>query len=237
MMRRDGFWFDGGSSLEYQVWITGAQTERTPRRDVTAKVVPGRNGALLLDNGRWENVEVVYRCAILRDFTLHYGRLMGFLGSRKGYFRLADTMRQGQYRMAAFRGAVQPENTPFNRAGEFELVFDCDPRRFLSSGDNPVMLTAPVALFHPTDFPAQPVITVRGSGAGVLTVGGKTVEILTLEDEITIDCEQMDAHRQGESRNSDIYAPEFPELLPGRNEIAWDGGISSVEVVPRWWTL
>ena len=30
---------------------------------------------------------------------------------------------------------------------------------------------------------------------------------------------------------------EFPKLVPGSNTISFSGGITSVEIIPRWWTI
>lgn len=231
------FWFNGRCSREFGIIATGSGTYNAPKRDLTFQAIPGRNGDLILDNQRFKNITVTYPVFIHQGFARNAEMARAWLLGAQGYCPLWDGYNPDTFRLAVFAGPVDFDVKLMNRIGEAKLAFVCKPQRFLRSGTAPKTFSAPEYLYNPTDFPARPVITVRGSGAGVLTVGGKTVEILALEDEITIDCEQMEAHRQGESRNSDIYAPEFPELLPGRNEIAWDGGISSVEIVPRWWTL
>jgi phage-related protein len=41
-----------------------------------------------------------------------------------------------------------------------------------------------------------------------------------------------------ENRNSTITLNNgFPKLVPGENNISFSGGITSVEVIPKWWTL
>ena len=40
-----------------------------------------------------------------------------------------------------------------------------------------------------------------------------------------------------ELKNDMVTGEGFPELLPGNNNISFDGGITSVEIIPRWWTL
>ena len=37
--------------------------------------------------------------------------------------------------------------------------------------------------------------------------------------------------------NETILSDDFPELPAGKTQIAWTGGITAVEVTPRWWTL
>lgn len=52
--------FDGQSSGTYGVYITGDAVFNAPERDVEMITIPGRNGALALDNGRFENISVTY---------------------------------------------------------------------------------------------------------------------------------------------------------------------------------
>lgn len=240
-MKRESFSFGGVNSLDFGVWITGADTENTPGRDMELRNISGKNGAVVMDNGRWQNGEVRFRCAIIEDFSRNYGHLMAALWAKRGYQKLQDSLRPGEYRMAVLREPVKPETTPYNRAGRFDLSFSCKPQRFLAAGERTVHFGASGTLYNPTAFPAQPVITVTGEGPGWLSVGGRDVQFHELGGTVVLDCESMDAFARVdggvESRNSWIRAPEFPVLEPGKNQISFDGGITGVEIVPRWWTL
>ncbi len=57
--------------------------------------------------------------------------------------------------------------------------------------------------------------------------------------EISIDCDLQDAYSGTTNKNSDIIlnGGEFPKLDPGENQISFSGGITSVEITPRWWTI
>lgn len=237
MIRRDYFVFGGVKSLDYDVWFGDAHTEDTPPKDVSTESIAGRNGDLLNDMKRWKNVDVVYSAAIIHDFSNKYEALISALASRSGYQRLEDSVRPLEYRLAVFRDAVQPKNTPYNRAGQFDLLFHCKPQRFLKSGDRKIELSAAGALYNPTAFPAKPLIAVYGTAAGTLTVGDYTVEVKSITDKIILDCEIQDAYLDGANLNRCVRAPEFPELVPGKNEISWTGGITGVDIIPRWWTL
>ena len=240
-MRRDYFNFDGVSSLAYGVWLSGATMENRPARDVSKHKIPGRNGTLVTDNGRWDEVEISYSCAILSDFSKEYGNLMARLSKARGHRRLWDSLHPDHFRLGAFHMETEPNTTPYNKAGQFLLRFSCRPERFLIAGERAVRFDAPGTLLNPTLFPAQPVITVTGDGPGVLSVGGRDVVFLEQSGGVVLDCESMDAFARTEggveSRTSWIHAPEFPVLEPGKNQISFSGGITAVEIVPRWWTL
>lgn len=101
-----------------------------------------------------------------------------------------------------------------------------------SSGDVSVTVTTPLGgiVTNPTPFEARPMLEV--SGVGEITINGKSIQILESVSDFEIDCETMEAED-----NSKIYCMDFPELSGGENEIVGDGSITSLTVVPRWWTL
>ena len=67
-----GFTFDGIDSKKYGVYITGEAVYNAPERDVEVISIPGRNGAYLLDNGRFSNITVTYPlvCLVMSRQTL-----------------------------------------------------------------------------------------------------------------------------------------------------------------------
>ena len=80
---KDVFFFDGVSSSQFGLILTGAATEQVPQRDVESTSVPGRNGNLIVDCGRFNNVEVMYACAITCEFRSKYDALVKHLFSSK----------------------------------------------------------------------------------------------------------------------------------------------------------
>lgn len=130
--------FGGINSADYGVWITGSGTFSSPERDVEYVSVPGRNGDLIIDNNRWNNIEVTYPANIPNGFDAKIQAFRAAMGRKRGYQRLEDDYHLDEYRMASFTLGIQPETIPLNRGGEFDLVFNCKPQRFLKSGDIPL---------------------------------------------------------------------------------------------------
>ena len=157
------------------------------------------------------------------------------------YRILSDGYDSECFRKATFIGPMDIENT-LNKYGRCIVIFDCAPQSYLYSGQEPVDFAQAGSISNPTLRNAKPLIVVYGTGPGNLTVGNATVEIRALEDQIILDSELGDAYRKVgegamENKNSTISAPKFPELVPGENMVSWDGGITSVRITPRWWTL
>ena len=235
-------WFNGQCSKHFGMMITGSGTYNAPQRDVESISVAGRNGDLICDNGRFLNIPVSYPAIVFPPFDKNADAIRSWFSSTVGYKRLEDDYNPDYFRLAQFKGPINFDVTALNRAGETTITFDCKPQRFLKTGEMPVTMDTAGVLRNPTLFPALPLITVYGTGAGVLAVGNISVEIKSMEGHICLDSDTQDAYRVGiggvlENKNGDIKAPEFPVLAAGDNAISWTGSITKIEITPRWWTL
>lgn len=237
-MRKDYFIFGGVNSAEYGVILTEPATEDAPEREIAAVELPGRSGALLQDKGRFKNIKIAYKAAIIRGFEERFAGFKAALLAGTGYKRLEDTIHPEEYRMAAFSGPIDVKATPYNRAGEFTLTFNCKPQRYYKTGEQKISIVKSGQRIRNPGFPALPLITVYGQGAGTLTAGGVTVEFKEdFRGPLVLDCDTQDAYAGGENRNRMIYAPAFPALPSGISTVDWSGGVERVELIPRWWTI
>ena len=154
-----------------------------------------------------------------------------------GYQKLEDDYDVETYRRAYFAGPLDVESI-MHRFGRATIEFSCQPQRFLRAGNQTVELSQGKTLLNPTAFTALPLITVAGTGAGTLTVGDVTVTINSMPRGIVVlDSDTQNAYYGAFNLNSTISAPEFPTLPAGESPVQWTGGITSVKIKPRWWTL
>ena len=145
-MTRNSIIFGGINSADFNVWISGSSAFSAPERDVEFVSVPGRNGDLLIDNGRWNNIQLTYPAFIPKGFDDLVDDFRTEIMKLRGYQKLEDTYHPDEYRMASFNYGLNPKNiSAFLRSGEFDLTFNCKPQRFLKSGDEPIQLF-PVAV-------------------------------------------------------------------------------------------
>lgn len=160
--------FDGVESRNFGVYITGKAVYNAPKRDVEMVSIPGRSGSFALDKGRFENLEVTYPAGIFADNEADFARAISdfrnYLCSRKGYCRLVDEYNPEEYRMAIYKSGLEVSPAQL-RAGEFNIVFDCKPQRYLMSGEAAIDISNGDALFNPTMFDASPLIVADGYGA------------------------------------------------------------------------
>lgn len=170
--------FDNTSSRNYGVYITGQAVFNAPQRDVEMITIPGRNGTFALDNGRFENVEVTYPAGIFadneEDFAEAISDFRNFLCSRNGYVRLQDDYNPNEYRMAIYKSGLEVEPSLL-RAGEFEIIFDCKPQRWLTSGEEAIDVDSGDVISNPTLFEASPLLEVKGEGE--IIIGGESISI------------------------------------------------------------
>lgn len=230
------FIFDGKSSGDYGIYISGGQTFNAPERDVESIEIPGRNGNLTISRNRFKNIMVPYPVFVHKQFNENVAAARAWLLGSDGYCRLEDTYHPDQYRMAQFNGPIDFEMRFLNYSGETTLTFNCKPQRWLKTGEQVIQCSNGDSILN-SGFPALPLIKVSGTGGGYLYVGACVVQILSLDEYVILDSETQNAYKGTINKNGTIAAPEFPVLQTGENTIYWGGGITAVEITPRWWTI
>ena len=179
------FTFDGESSADYGVYLTGEGVFNAPERSVEMVEIPGRNGNFALDKGKFENIEVTYRVGMFDDdeenFADKVSAFRNWLCSKVGYVRLSDDYNPNEYRMAVYMSGVELEHD-FLIAGEAEITFNCKPQRWLTSGETAVSVADGGTLDNPTLFESEPLLAVKGYGNIAFNGYDITIENVVLGD-------------------------------------------------------
>lgn len=234
--------FDGKSSLDYGVYISGEGVYNSPERDLEMISVPGRNGDYIIDRGRFLNIDVTYPAGTFDDdqqsFAQSISDFRNAVMSTVGYCRLEDDYHPDEFRLASAGSGFEVAPVKYGTAGEFSLIFSCKPQRFLKSGETEITASNNSTITNPTLFTALPLITVQGTGN--LTINGNTLTISGNGATVFIDCESQEAYLQGgSSANNRITFngnSNFYTLKSGSNSISWTG-LTSVKIKPRWWKI
>jgi len=229
------FIYDGLRSPDLGVWIADGNIFGAPKREVDEITIPGRNGTLTMDKGRFENFVLIYRAYAKGDVLINIGELRSHLMSSMQYRRLEDSFSQDTYRMAKYIDAFEVSNSD-RQGAAFEIRFNCKLQRWLKSGEYALQITSGMILKNPTLYPALPLIRVYGT-SGTLYVGNTIVQLKTIDGYVVIDSETQNAYKGTVNCNPNIYAPDFPQLTAGETGIRWEGSIDKVEITPRWWTI
>jgi phage-related protein len=236
--------FNGISSRDVGIEVETFPTYDIPEREYEAIHVTGRNGDVIIDNGTYKNVNRTYDVSIA-TYNIPYSQKMAgvakWLHSAPGYTRLEDSYDPDFYRLAYYNEAVSIENL-FNEAGKATINFVCKPQRFYKSGDMPVEFTTNGVIQNRTVNIALPkIIITTDNTASSITISGVTVSIAANSGtNIILDSELQDAYNSsGVNKNSVITLDDgmFPLLYSGSNEISLSGGVTKIEIIPRWWTI
>lgn len=175
----NSFIFGNINTADYDVVIEGYGNYTAPKRAVEMVSVPGRNGAVVLDLGYYENGSASFVCVIQAfdqdEFAEKVARFRNAIVSQLGYQRLTEGYLPGEYRMAMYSGGLDDEPEFIGRAGKFEVNFNCKPQRWLTSGESAVTVSDGDSFYNPTPFDASPLLMVEGYG----TIGfnGYDIEI------------------------------------------------------------
>ena len=177
-----GFTFDGVNSLDYNIGITGSAVYNAPTRDVEMISIPGRDGEYALDHGRFNNIEITYPSGMgdndQTNFAQRVSDLRNQLASRVGYKRLEDEYNPDEYRMAIYKSGLEVSPVQYSRAGQFDIIFDCKPQRFLKSGETATSKARNSTITNPTLFDSHPLLQFNSNGSdGTISLGSQTITV------------------------------------------------------------
>lgn len=229
--------YNGESSADYDLLVGAQNTFNAPKRSVTKYTIPGRNGDLIKDNGCFENISVPYTVVCKSGFENLADSISAWLKSPTSYCRLEDSHHPEYYRMGLVTDAITYTTGALNHSAKATVTFDCKPQKWLTEGERVEKFTSAGTIFNPTKFASKPLIKVYGNGQSTLKIGDYSMS-LNLQAYVTIDSELMDCTRGNMNMNSYVVLTSgFPELKSGMNLITFTGGITSIEITGRWWTI
>lgn len=238
MMRT--FTYDGTSSKSMGIIVSGNNTYGGAVRDVETVSIPGRNGDIVIDHGRYKNVTIVYSC-MTKTLSAAYEAREWLAMHMDRYYKLTDTYASGEYRMARVSEAFDPTIDRRYGTAFFEIHFDCDPRRFLTdySTGYTVPANGSTQIRNTTRNTAYPLIQFDAPGNIVIAGRGITV---SGSYKIAVDCDEMYAYYDGVTGrvnyngNLTLDNGAWPVLAPGYSKIV-NNTAKAITVYPRYWRL
>lgn len=112
---------------DYNAYAVYCNIFDRPERDISVVSVPGRNGDLIFDNGRYKNVDRTYQIHVVGVENVH--NLIRDLVSTVGYQRLEDEYDPNVYMMARLKN--KPNVRKFvGNAVLLTVTFDRMPQRW-----------------------------------------------------------------------------------------------------------
>lgn len=231
--------FDGKNSLDYGVLIEKYPSRPYPERIYDSYTVPGRSGSLVYDTKAYNNVTQAYECYFKNGMASSYEMeryLTAWLLQPKGYRILEDSYDPEVFRKAIFAGPVDVSSF-FAKYGRCTLEFNCQPQRWLKSGQNAINAGNGMQLWNDGET-ALPIIQVNGSGSGTIGIGSSTIQLSQIPERLTIDAETQNIYAGLQNYNHiATITGGFPVLPNGQTGISFSAGVTSVSITPRWWIL
>ena len=231
-MLNDYFTWNGKKSSDFGIIIKHKEIYKAPVRDVDFVEVPGRDGEVILDNGRYRNVDVTYQVRV-KNVKSKLLEIANWL-SAVGYQKLIDSDDSTHYRMAARTDSVDWDYLGKGEWADLEIAFNCKPFRSLTTGDAKATLTAAGSITNPTQYTALPYIKIYGSGNITLSIGGQSFPFLNIGSYIECDSALQAVFTGVNNKSDKANFDDFPTLKPGANSISWTGKVTKVEIVPHW---
>lgn len=156
------------SSSDYDIFIGQETIYNVPERAVEVVSVPGRNGALTIDQGHYENVSIEYYCFVegQTEAEMHakYNAYKNAIASVVGYQKIVDSYYPNEYRLGLFIEGIEADSVALGTGLEFRLIFNCKPQRYLANGDDEVTVSDGDIVNNPTLYDAEPLLMVEGYG-------------------------------------------------------------------------
>ena len=158
--------FAGKSLKDFGVYISGPGIFDAPERDTKSVAIPGRNGELTLDNGRYKNQKGKYPAFIVKKLAKNAEGLRNYVLGLSGFQRFEDTYNPDEYRLAKYSGGFKFNPLDELKEAKFDLNFEFYPQRFLKIGEEYISLANGSSILNPTPMTAKPLIKMTTTSEG-----------------------------------------------------------------------
>ena len=233
--------YNGVSSVFLGIRIQSKNVYSAPKYDSSLTSIPGRNGDLISPNGRYSNVNISYTCYVpaktIAELSDKITKIKNWLYMEPDrYHDLTDSYDFKFKRRAVFNSKLDISDQAM-KIGVFTLTFSCFPFRYLVSGLEKKSYSKAFSLKNEFSFTSRPYIKVIGKGSGRLIINSKVWQFEKIDSYTECDSETMNFYKDTISKNDTVSGDGFPELKPGINNISFEGGITGIEIIPRWVSL
>ena len=248
-MMLNWFEYDGEDSRDYGLYILQKQPYNAPQRDISFISVAGRDGDLIIDNGRYKNVDISLKLRLFAkrltsdengDFLNAYKRVLDWLQPNTDYKVLADSYDLEYYRKAVIKSALTVNRLHADVA-DLSLSMSCKPYKYRFDGDKIITCSGgqTTIFYNDENAEALPLIRVYATDALPLTVymNGRTYAFSSVDGYVDVDSETMNVFKGTTNKNSTFNATAFPKIIKGANSVSMSSNASKIEIKPRWRSL
>lgn len=226
---------DGENCEDVGLYVMGYPPQASPRRRAHVKKIPGSESTRIYD-GAWGYEEMTLTVTFYYDGKGDADQALAWFLPEVREIIFGD---QPEY---CYQGCVD-EQVDFEsifrerRPCRFKVNFICSPFRHLSGPGEDITVSDVGVITHPGTARSLPLIRAWGSGEGSILF--RTQEMLRIRDleegkPLVIDSAAMICtDEEGLKDMSYRMAGDYPYLDPGENAIVLSGGVTRIEIEPR----
>jgi len=238
--------FNGKCSDDFGVIVEHYPSIVFPEKKIITYEIPGRNGTMVLDEGAFANYDqsydVFFDAKDKGGLNAVIPQIASWLLACSGYQRLEDSYTPDFYRKAYVNNAHEFLSY-FHEYGRGKLTFNCQPERYYKSGEKAIEVLNGQTLYNPTDFKACPIYDFSNYSTR------NNIKIMLTENGVTRSFNIKPQYYYNDSRGNIIdvknfniptnsFEGNFEDLKLGKETtITWDGNMSSIKIIPNWWTI
>ena len=193
--------------------------------------IPGRSGQLTLTEGEdvFESyIQTVNLTVIGAEHVREVEKWLA--GAGEVTFSPQPNLKQN----ARVIGAVTLERISRNMdRWSGDVQFYCDPIKHLRESQDITLTEYGAAIMNPGDLAAKPMITITGSGAVTLRIGGNVLNIPECENGWMVDSLNEWIIADGVPIEN-ACSGTFPVIPTGESIIQWTGNVTSLTISPEW---
>lgn len=104
---------------------------------------------------------------------------------------------------------------------------------FIYYNSLPITVEKEILINNFATLPSEPIIKVYGTGNGNIYINDEKIELIDIEEYLTVDCQEQECYKDGEYFNNKMIG-DFINIPVGFNTIKFDGGITKLEIIPNW---
>ena len=226
---RPYFLFNGVNSLDMGVVVTSMPSVYKPAFGVKTMKIPGRDGALHIEDGGLSNYTKTVECAVVNRRNIDQiscsHKASADPKNTKEHYKIYLVRVDNQISIGQMLKVFQ----------RFQVNFDAYPLKYsVNREDQKLTITKPAKLYNPGTYYSQPLLTVYGQGTATLEVNQQSYGLTGLNGCLTIDSYSMEVYQGKENKNHCFTGVDFPLFQIGENDIRFTSQISKIEIDPRW---
>ena len=235
------FTYKGKSSKDMYLRVLNEVVFTSPTRDVNVIQIPGRDGDIIMNNGRYESVIRTVPCRLETPEDINVEQVINdinnWLIDEENDHELSwENDPDFKYLARIDNGVISQRF--LSRFGHATINFRLQPIKYLRDSLIEQAVPTGTNLVNPFNIDANPVIRIIGSGDITIIFDEKPLVLTDINEGCVIDSEKhMITSLDGRVMLFKSMRSPFPVLKPRNNQITFSRSDIQVFITPRWGTL